>query len=536
MRGQQLGPWILEEEVGHGGMGAVWRARRAADAPGEPTVAAVKVLATDLANETGFLERFRREIDILRGLEHRNIVRFLGSGDDGGRFWFAMEYVDGPSLETLREQRGPMEWRDVLDVALQVAPALKHAHDRGVIHRDLKPSNLLRAPDGTIKLTDFGIASLFASRHLTVTGSVVGTAEFLSPEQAAGKPVTPRSDLYSLGVVLYTLVTGRPPFTGRMVDLLHKHRYGQFEQPSRLVPDLPPDFEAVIVELLAKDPGRRPPDAGVLYRRLEGLRRRLEYRSELEAAEAETVHGGGGEDEGHVLPAVGLEGPATLMSRLMRAELERQNRGGRVQQFFNHPAVIVILFVLSVGTLAWTFWPADAEELYRKGTALMDSSDLDDQERGWTEYLSKLQEKFPDNAHRDDVAAYHRRYEAIQAERAAARAARNAGPMSEAQWFYQEGLRRRQRGDEAAARRVWRALVEAFGEVPSEGPWVRLAQKELGGDGGDTPRQLEPLREALRRARELRREGKTKQADAIEAGLKELYRDDPGALERAGKD
>src|SRR5262249_36701303 len=197
------------------------------------------VLAVELATEIGFLQRFQREIEILRKLEHPNIVRFYESGQQDVHYWFAMEYVDGPSYQTILGQRNRLPWADVLALALQVAPALKHAHDRGVIHRDPKPSNLLiplpqPGKPPLVKLTDFGIASLFASKHLTVTGGVVGTAEYLSPEQAAGKPVTRRSDLYSLGVVLYTLVTGRPPFEGDPLDLLHKHRFAQFDRPARI--------------------------------------------------------------------------------------------------------------------------------------------------------------------------------------------------------------------------------------------------------------------------------------------------------------
>ena len=251
---------------------------------GEPRVAAVKVLAAELAAEQGFVLRFEREIDILRRLDHPHIVRFFESGVSDGRPWFAMEYVDGPSFDAVLEQRGRLPWREVLNLACQIAPALKHAHDRGVVHRDLKPSNLLQegargqgsgvsnspTPEPSpptpwrVKLTDFGVASLFASRHLTVTGGVVGTAEFLSPEQAAGKPVTRRSDLYSFGVVLYALLIGHPPFEGEVLDLLHKHRFGQFDAPIRLVPDLTPDFNAVICELMAKEPDKRPADAGVL--------------------------------------------------------------------------------------------------------------------------------------------------------------------------------------------------------------------------------------------------------------------------------
>jgi serine/threonine-protein kinase len=366
--------------------------------------------------------------------------------------------------------------------------------------------------------------------------AVVGTAEYLSPEQAAGKPATPRSDLYSLGVVLYALLCGRPPFEGSPVDLLHKHRYAQFEAPSRLVRDLPPDFETILTEMLAKDPGGRPPDAGVLHRRLDVLRRRLEYKAAQAESESETLAGlTRADDLGGIVAGTG-EGPATLMSRLMRAELERQNRGGPVQRFFNHPAVIVPLFLLCVTTLAWTFWPEGPETLFRKGAALMESADPDDRERGWTEYLSKLEQKYPDHPYKEELKTYRRRYDAILASRDAARVARRAGPMTEAQWFFQEGLRLRQRGDDAGACRVWRALVDAFGDVPSEEPWVRLAQRELGAEGATPPRQLRPVTEALRRADELRRQGKTREADAVLRGLRELYRDDPRALDKARKD
>ena len=162
-----------------------------------------------------------------------------------------MEYIEGLSLDQLLEEQSRFHWKDVLNVALQVAPALRHVHDHGIIHRDLKPSNLLLNAQGHIKLTDFGIAKVFASNHLTATGGIVGTAEFLSPEQAAGKVVGKRSDLYCLGCVLYKLLTGRTPFTGNSyVELLHKHRYGQFDRPIKFIPDLPLEIDEMICQLL----------------------------------------------------------------------------------------------------------------------------------------------------------------------------------------------------------------------------------------------------------------------------------------------
>jgi hypothetical protein len=497
----------------------------------EAELAAIKVLAPELTVEPGFLARFQREIDILRQLDHSGIVRFLDSGQQDGRPYFVMEYVPGPSLETLLSQRGRLPWLAVLELAWRITLALKHAHDRGVIHRDLKPSNLLLASEtapegidlGNVKLTDFGIASLFASPHLTVTGGIVGTAEYLSPEQAAGKPATKRSDLYSLGVVLYTLATGRTPFVGDPLDLLHKHRFAQFDRPSRLVPEIPHELDDIICNLLEKEPSKRPGDALILYRQLDRFKRKLIYQAtHADAGTSEYVPGGVA-----TRAADNAEGPATLMSRLMRRELEREKTGGPLRRFFHRPLVLLALLAATVGLLVWSFWPTSAETLYQRGAALMRSDDPDDWQTAWDKYLQPLLAKEPDTPHRAEIERWREKCEAAQAARQAHRAARLARPMSEAQWFYHEGLRLRQQGDEAGARRVWKALVQAFQDVPSEEPWLRRAEQDM--DNPAPERQWSSVRQAMQRVRELRRQGKNKEAEAIVNALKELYRDDPAA-------
>src|SRR5205823_2352843 len=198
--------------------------------------------------------------------------------------------------------------------AQQLCPALQHVHVHGIIHRDLKPPNILRTSQARIKLTDFGIAKVFASQHLTSTGGVVGTAEYLSPEQAAGKPVTKRSDIYSLGVVLYVMLTGRTPFEGSsFVDLLHKHRYAQFDRPARIVADLPYEIDELVCKLLEKDPEKRPPDCLVLAKQMDSIRRRLERKGHQTSLghNERTI----AENRVDRIPADSLLGPATLMSR-----------------------------------------------------------------------------------------------------------------------------------------------------------------------------------------------------------------------------
>lgn len=549
MIGARFGSWILEKELGRGGMGCVYLARSDPAAAAGPSQAAVKLLATELAVDPGFLARFEREIEILRKLDHPNIVRFLQSGQQDGHHYFVMEYVPGPSYETLLKERGRVPWTEVLELAWQITPALKHAHDRGVVHRDLKPSNLLRLEtrvgnvrDGkatvadltdsspgelVVKLTDFGIASLFSSPHLTVTGGIIGTAEYLSPEQAAGKPVTRRSDLYSLGVVLYTLLTGRTPFQGDPLDLLHKHRFAQFDRPARLVPDIPHDLDDIVCDLLEKDPSKRPADSMVLFRRLDSLKRKLAYQATHSDAKTEEYVAG----QSATRPRANVEGPATLMSRLMRQELERERTGGPVRQFFNRPPVLVLLLAITVGLLAWAFWPMSEETMYQRGAALMQSEDPGNWETAWETYLKPLLDKYPDTPHRAEVEQMRDRYESVKSVREANRAASRAGPMGEAQWFYQEGLRRQQQGDKEGARQIWKALVGAFKDVPSEEPWVRLAEQQLDKIEGKSPpeRQWASVRQALRRASQLREQGREKEATAIVNALKDLYRGDKQA-------
>jgi hypothetical protein len=524
MIGSRLGKWLLDREIGRGGMGRVYRAH---DVEQPEQLAAVKVLAAELTVHAGAVHRFQREIDVLNTLDHANIVRFYESGTHEGLLYYIMEYVEGPDYAELIEEQGRLPWTEVLDVAIQVSAALKHAHDHGVIHRDIKPSNLMRGNNGVIKLTDFGIAHVFAGKHLTRAGAVVGTAEYLSPEQAEGKSATRRSDLYSLGCVLYTLLCGRTPFQGESVlELLHKHRYAQFDLPQKVVPSLPHEIGDVICQLLEKVPDKRPPDAGVLLRRLEALRRKLDRRGDhtvddlvVEPTQlGDTITGfdDGGEMRG--------EGPATLMSRLLRKELEAQNRGGPVRQFFNRPAVLVILFILCFGTLVWTLWPDDAEKVYEEGRALMESGNPDNYAAGW-EKLKRVKDKFANGPHAEDLERYQKLYEDDQDAR---EAARRSDHLGEAEWFYMEGLRQRQRGQAKAAKQTWQHLIDAFGDVPAENRWVRLARQELEKPAADANEQRwKRVHEALAQARAASPEEAEKRYQALEA----LYRGDPSARE-----
>jgi len=269
---QRLGPYRLLRELGRGGMGRVFAAVHVET--GEP--AAIKLLSASYSAEEGFRTRFAGEIETLRKLNHPNIVRLFGFGQQDDMLYYAMELVDGRSLEQELRSGRIFNWGEVIDIALDVCHALRHAHNRGVIHRDIKPGNLLLASDGHVKLADFGIARLFGYTRLTHTGGIVGTAEFMSPEQAAGQPAGPRSDLYSLGAVLYVLLARRPLFrAASFAEMLHKQRTEQPEPLRNFAPECPAELEQVIAQLLNKNPDDRVPDAYVLARRLLDMRDRL---------------------------------------------------------------------------------------------------------------------------------------------------------------------------------------------------------------------------------------------------------------------
>ena len=246
----------IHRRLARGGMAQVYLARdRSLDRP-----VAVKELVAEFATDPSFVERFRREAQAAANLSHPNVVGVYDWGAQDGTYFIVMEYVDGPSLSRVLRSDGPFHPRRAAEIAAEVASGLGFAHSRGVVHRDVKPGNVLLTRSGQSKVTDFGIARALTSsdEDLTQAGSVMGTATYFSPEQAQGLPVDPRSDLYSLGVVLYELVAGRPPFTGDSpLAIAYKHVQDAPPPPSTIMSGLPEGLEAIIMKLLAKRPDDR---------------------------------------------------------------------------------------------------------------------------------------------------------------------------------------------------------------------------------------------------------------------------------------
>ncbi len=326
---ERLGPYQIVGTLGRGGMGAVYKAVHCETRE----AAAVKLLSADLAGEEGFRSRFEAEIETLRKLHHPNIVRLFGFGEQEGLLFYAMELVDGNSLEEELRRGRRFDWREVTRIGIETCRALRHAHDRGVIHRDIKPGNLLLAADGSVKLSDFGIARLFGYSRLTSAGNVLGTAEYMAPEQAAGQPVDARSDLYSLGALMYALLARRPLFRGKSLpEMLHKQRYEQPEPIRQHVTDVPEEFERILNQLLEKEPNRRIPNADVLARRLETMLQALSVNPETLAANSDWFHA---DKSPPPLPAEAASAPNDIPATLdLGGPSEKREPQGQEQERF----------------------------------------------------------------------------------------------------------------------------------------------------------------------------------------------------------
>jgi len=325
----------LEELIDHGGMSTVYRGH---DRMLERTVA-LKILHAHFGDDAEYVERFRHEARAVARLSHPNIVTVIDRGASDGHQFIVFEYVEGENLKQLLERTGPLPVERVVELGIEIADALAFAHAHDLVHRDVKPQNILIDMAGDAKVTDFGIVrSLDVERGVTQTGTVLGTSNYLSPEQAAGSPVTPATDIYSLGVVLYELLTGEVPFRGdNLVVVAMKH---VTEHPPDLLaqrPEAPPRLAAAVARALEKDPEQRFASMDALANELRRVRDEL----------------GGFDDERTMVRGM----PAVRAPRVRRGARRPRPRIGRLPLLLTLAGIVLLAVVVAVLALGGSGHP-----------------------------------------------------------------------------------------------------------------------------------------------------------------------------------
>jgi eukaryotic-like serine/threonine-protein kinase len=348
---QRIGErYDLRQTIGIGGMARVYLAH---DRRLDRDVAA-KILDPALASDPLFVERFRREAQAAAALNHPNVVAIYDTGTTDDSYFIVMEYVPGPNLKEVIRERGALPEAEALTIGAQVAAALGAAHNRGLIHRDIKPHNILLHPDGAAKVTDFGIARAAGASQLTSTQTVMGTAHYLSPEQALHQPLDGRSDLYSLGIVLYEALTGQVPFNGDSLVAVAMMQVHEPPPPLRTIrSEIAPATEAAVMNALAKDPAQRYQSAAemraALLRARDGLHqptivetRPLDVDSPPATIERTAVH--------VAPPGVPMEPPPPVPHQFVPPERPEGRRGG-----FAAPVLIALVCLLTIGAVLLAF-------------------------------------------------------------------------------------------------------------------------------------------------------------------------------------
>jgi eukaryotic-like serine/threonine-protein kinase len=385
--GKEIGPFIIERELGSGSMGSVYLAHFK-DKPGQRV--ALKFVGVGISVSQKALDRFEREAEILKQLRHPNIVRLIGHGRHQKKHpYYAMEYVEGQTLSEVLSRRGRLPWEEVVALGKQLCAALQHAHEQGIIHRDVKPSNLMVLRDGTLKLTDFGIAKDLDVTALTEANCTVGTASYMSPEQCKGeRNLTHRSDLYSLGIVLYELLTGKKPFEADgAMEMFLLHVQGKFERPSRLVMDIPSWLDTLVCQLLEKKSDKRPFDAVMVGAALDQIVEKVtaQRSAGVDALTSGTVTGA--IQSSRTLVGADREAARTLAQGLGKSK-KRRKKPLYKRAWFQALGIGLALLIFG-GLIVFAVQPQSPDLLYEQAKQRMESGDQAKKDRARDDFIAK---------------------------------------------------------------------------------------------------------------------------------------------------
>jgi serine/threonine protein kinase len=513
MSKRMIGPFEVGDRIGVGGMGIVYEAIYTKNG----ARVALKVLAPDVADSESLQRRFEREISILKKLQHPNIVRYYGGGKFGTQRFYAMELVEGGSVEQYLKKKQRLPWEEAVDIALQVAKALEHAHEAGVIHRDLKPANLMMTHEHVIKLTDFGIARDTTATALTAAGKTVGTYAYMAPEQIRGKPpVDKKTDLYALGCVLFEMIAGETPFTSsNQGEMLMEHLQEDPPRITSLVPDCPIFLEDLIFRLLEKDPADRVYDALALQHELEDLKIKV---TEQRSVVAKTLMGGA--------TVLNSKPAANLKSILAKKKKRKKPDNGPI---YERAWFLGLGLLLIAGLFGWHFLPEGEDKLMERAEKLLQSEFAMDWKVAKEKCLLPLIKKFPEGryAEKADLLIVDIDKRTTDKEMHSAKRLKQ-GPANEAEKLLLAAEYYLKFGDRVTALRKFRSITQLFKTHDEFRFYVLLAQDQVDAivkSGGADEDYVLYLNKRLKEADSLFKQGKQTEAEEIWTSIRTLYKE-----------
>lgn len=397
MSPRSIGPFQLERQIGVGGMGIVYSAIY----PKTKKRVAVKVLSPGLVSDPKLLKRFDREVEILKRLNHPNIVKYFGGGTANGQRFYAMEFLDNGSLQDQLKKRGRLTWEQAIHVGRQVAGALEHAHNAGIIHRDLKPANLFLSKSGRLKLGDFGIARDTEATALTAAGKTVGTYAYMAPEQIqAGPAISRKTDIYALGCLLYELLVGETPFhSENPMDMLLQHLKDDPYNVCEKVPDCPIWLDRLVDQMLAKDPEDRPYDALAVHTQLGEIREKALKKTSVAFDQQQTA------------ASVSKSGKAEGLKKKKKKRKKKKDVPFHEQTWFLSTCLVAL-----IAATVWLSLP-HSEAWYKDNWQAAMQQSVADQKSSLENHIDLYLEKFPEGKYAEEARLQSDKWHAYKLEK-----------------------------------------------------------------------------------------------------------------------
>jgi eukaryotic-like serine/threonine-protein kinase len=540
LTGQTIGSFYIERILGKGAMGAVYLGKHKE----KGLYSAIKVVDPGKKEASPLMQqRFEREISLLKRFNHKNIVKFRDAGVHNGCRYYAMDYVEGETLEAVLAKKERLPVSTACQLIWQLCDALEEMHSEGVVHRDLKPANVMIDKAGVLKLTDLGIAkdtSQVFNSKLTEADTTVGTVAYMAPEQLAGKDLSRRSDLYSMGIMFYQLLTGRLPFTGRTVyEYINQRQAGSFPRPSAVNTKIPYELDQLVVELMKQNPEERPRDARVVQQRIKEIADKSRQGTLTKTSE---MSGGDlAATEEMKTPPKGIwkatSAVASTLTRSLTGSASRKKKKSSDEPFWESPIFLVALLVLIVGIVWWAMRPLGEEQLFVRGKELMETEYRSNWDIAMEKYFDPLLQRFPNTAHREKIDEYRDQVLVADCEGRvtwAHKLGRLPDDASEAfRKYFEADSVRTLLNNKTLANEQFKAIATLFENDPKSRGWALLARRQLVDEGKEVPESTrvtakrEALKDAIAKAGDLRQKGNVADYFRISDSILNLYSADP---------